>query len=325
MKNAHDLAELAEWLKTNAARPIELDVPGEDGESVPFLVTIRPDGGHAINSLKPLIDEMRTRPDRYRGTAQFFDVASFIAHVKRQSMAHSVIFAQTGWPNPAITAVYDYNDPALVSSGWPAVGTEDEPPTPVMQDGLPRFGTHRAVYAFPVSKEWTAWTSKSGVKMSQKDFAEFIEDNILDIVAAPIESLSGLGADLIKAVGGRYADAATLVELSRGLTVHSADRVKNATNISSGEVQVVFENEHRDAQGAPLVVPSLFMIGIPVFEGEACYMVAARLRYSVSGGTIGWWFDLFKHQKVAEHAVSASLAMVREETGLPVFVCHPEK
>lgn len=75
------------------------------------------------------------------------------------------------------------------------------------------------------------------------------------------------------------------------LQVNVESNVKNAQTLNSGEVSILFEEVHRDGAGAPLKVPNLFTIAIPVFYGGELYRIAARLRYRVSNAKITWSYQ----------------------------------
>jgi len=134
---AADVAALVERL----FQPTIKTFDDHRGHERPVLVL--PTGLEA-NSVKALMDEYRTRPERPKGTAKFFDLASFIAWVNRQKLAPSVIFANNNMQSPSVTAVINYHDPNAdheeYDSGWHA-----------------GYGDHRGTYAFPLSKTWNAW------------------------------------------------------------------------------------------------------------------------------------------------------------------------
>ena len=162
--------------------------------------------------------------------------------------------------------------------------------------------------------------------MSQGDFAYFIENNI-GSVRHPNDGDTENDSDLsslAKLLGGVFATPNQLVTLSRGLQVNENARVKSANNLSSGETSLVYETEHTDEHGAPIKVPNLFLITIPVFNSGALYRVAVRLRYRLRGGEISWLYEMYRIDKVFEDAFNEACETVRKETELPLFVGRPE-
>jgi uncharacterized protein YfdQ (DUF2303 family) len=119
--------------------------------------------GH-IKVLADVLEQMDRRADaprRRKGTATLTELDSFIAHVERNKIQDSAIFAD----GTKLTAVYNYN-PA--TCGEPA-------------DDIAAWADHRAVYSCPLSEEWQAWTSHNNVELSQDRLASFLEDRSADI------------------------------------------------------------------------------------------------------------------------------------------------
>lgn len=279
--------------------------------------------GMDLRSLKPLLDEYRVKPERRAGTAKLQDLDSLIAHVVRHKDADSVLFASRDAKAPNITAVLDYNQ----------AGPDNE---------AARFGRHRAVYAFPLAEEWQAWHAQNGKQMAQRDFAAFLEDRIVDVIAPPDfehaafdytgddEAKRRAAApdialkDLADLIGGNFAGPTRMMEMAKGLSLSADIAVKGAQNLSTGETSIVYTEEHRDAGGAPLKVPNLFLIAIPVFDAGARYRLAVRLRYRLAQGRIAWWFDIHRADRVFDHALTEACARARDECALPLFYGAPE-
>lgn len=287
----------------------------------PFLVL---PSGKKLESLKPLLDEYLTQPERKKGTAKLTTLTSLIEHINRFKDGESAVFANDDRKAPSITAVLDYHQSGAT--------------------GNPRFGQHRAHYAFPVSDEWQAWMKSNGEMMDQADFAAFMEDRIADVLHPPLD-LDKVDADqisqrmaggdfsdrtpdeqlayLAKQLKGKFASPSAIMELSRGLSIRANNSVKQAINLPTGEATISFETTHSDATGNSITVPNLFLIGIPVFRGDARYRIAARLRYRLIGG-IKWFYELYRHDLVFDDAFTKACAQVKDKTLLPLFYGSPE-
>lgn len=253
------------------------------------------------HSVKELLDEYRTAPERSKGTAELTELDSFVAHVNRFKNDQSALFADRDRERPALLAVIDYHDRAT-----------------------PRFGEHRAHYAFPVSEEWKSWTKQDGQVMSQEAFALWLEDH-LGTVIDPGSAKDG-AKQFLELFGVHFGSAQQLLELSRGLTVHVGAKVQNHQNLSSGEGRIGFAAAHTDEEGKPLRVPGAFLLGLQVFRGGALYQIPARLRYRVGGGgSIAWSYNLWRHADAFDVAIGDSCAKAQEETKLSLFYGTPEK
>lgn len=262
--------------------------------------------GMTLHSVKPYLAEYAVKPERRAGTASLADLGSFILHTNRHKDAESVVFAQRSEEKPQLLAVLDYN-----------------PAGP--DNTAARFGKHRGVYQFPTSEAWRAWRDIDGKALSQADFAAFLEARIMDVmpVAEP-DQQSTLTRELLARLGGEIAGPDTLLTTARGLRLHETAEVANAQNLGSGEVEVVYRTSHQDEKGQPLRVPSLFVVGMPVFDGDAAYQMPIRLRYRSSGGRITWTVLRYRPDLVFRSAFDHALEEVRKQTELPVMIGSPE-
>lgn len=255
-------------------------------------------------------DAWRPNPLRRVGTATVTRLDSLIDHAKRFKDADSALFANDDRAAPSLTAVLNYH---------PA-GTDEET--------APRWGDHRAVYRFPLSPEWLAWTRIDSTWMTIPETAAFVEKHIVDIDHIEPDAVGELGDDigrLINATGyNNIATPSRLLELSRGLVIHEKSTVGEIRNLQSGEAQILFQSEHTDAAGAPLKVPSLFVICIRPFNNGAYARIAVRLRYNKAPGGLRFAFELWRPDIVFDRAFADAVNRAAEETGLPLFFGTPE-
>lgn len=255
-----------------------------------------------------LFDPFRTKPVRRTGTAKMFTIDSLIDHTNRFKSLDTVVFADQNRDAPSITTVLDYH-----------------PESESVQDAM--FGQHRARHDFPLSDEWKAWSAANGQPMGMADFAAFIENRLPDVLYL-IPGEDELPEDiqrLIDTLGGSDAIATPnkLMELARGLQINEESVVQEAVNLQSGEGIIRFQSRHVDETGAPVRVPSVFLLAIPVFQGGEFYRVAARLRYRKSGG-LKFWYELYRTDRTFDHAFRMAVERVAAETGLPVLYGKPE-
>ena len=268
-----------------------------DGVTVAVVPT-----GKSVASIKKLIDEYRTAPERKKGTATLNEPSSFIAHVLRSKDDGTALFAKIDRESPRITAVYDYNK----------------------EDGSPRFGEHRAVYPFPLSEEWKLWAGRNGEKsaMNQASFAELIEDRQPDL--EPPVSAGEKTKQYVKALGCELATPGQIVTLSRGLSMFVDHELVNVVHLGSGQNQMVFKETHKGINGEPLNIPSAFLISIPFFTGGQPWVIPVRLRYRNQGGSVIWWYQLALIDVLFREAFDLEIAKINEATGLTAFIGSPE-
>lgn len=290
-----DTADLAEQFEQ--FHKFELVTVGD----VQFAVVPK---GKELKSIKSLRDEYLTKPERRRGTATIRDLKSFIQFVQRFKSGNTALFANPDKSAPSLTAVFDYHP-----EGGDATVAD--------------WTHHRAVYAPQLSDEWKVWTGRDGTSMAQADFAAFVDDHIREIIVPALDDPKlKTFADLVQ---GAWATPTDMVKLSRSLQVNVESVVKNAQTLNSGEVSIIFEEVHKDGAGAPLRVPNLFTIAIPVFYGGVLYRIAARLRYRVNNAKISWSYQLVRPDLVFDDALNEIIGQASTDTSLPLFLGAPEK
>jgi hypothetical protein len=270
-------------------------------------------------------DGYRKFPIARTGTATLTQLSSFIALVNRfKDEKLSAIFAcdsmgiptrsdPLGQCGPSLTAIFDYH---------PA--NEDADTHPAAQNRR-----HKAHYAFPLSVEWQAWFGKNEKAMSMAEFASFLETHIVDVSDDAVTAWSEQAQAFAKANRATTPEAIAtptrLVDLSLKFRIYETAESCEAVNLTSGETQLTFVSEHKQADGKPVDFPKLFSIVIPIFaRSPIFYRIIARLRYRLANGKPVFWFELWRPDLTFETAFNEALEQVEEETGLPIFAGSPE-
>lgn len=174
------------------------------------------------------------------------------------------------------------------------------------------------VYSPELSEEWKAWTGAHGKTLDQRAFAEFIEDHVSDVISTHAAKTRSWRGSRCSSAGATRCSA-DLVTLSRGLQVSSEVKVRDAVTLSSGEIAVTYEESHRDGKEAPLQVPNLFVIAIPVFYAGPLYRIGAVALFAARGRCeVG--VHLYRHDRVFDRAFEEICTTVQSETGAPLFV-----
>lgn len=232
----------------------------------PFFVVPE---GFEVHDLGKFLD----KPARKQGRAQFNDAHSFCEYFKKHQMA-STIYGQKA--PPKFLAVF--NDHRNDEAG------------------------HRdftATYNCPLSKEWNTWNEKNGKAMTQAMFAQFIEDNLPDIVEPA-------GADML--------------EISRTLEAKKKVNFASGIRLSNGEQELTYEETVQGtASKGKLQIPETFSLGIAVLEGGTPYKVTARLRYRIQDGNLSMWFDLLRPHKILEDAANDIWTQIEAATGQKIL------
>jgi hypothetical protein len=220
--------------------------PHPDG--LPFVIVPQ---GHAIAPVP-----IGHIPNRHRGTVKLRDALSFVAYVNRYGCGTSTIYATM---DPArFVAVLNDHDSEQGVAGW---------------------RDWRADFTLPASREWQTWTKGDRRDVGQIAFAEFIEDNLPDIV-----SPSG--------------DA--LMKMVLNFEATKASAFKGVHRLQDGSAQVQWVDEVKG--NGSTTIPASIALSIPVFENGENYNVDARFRYRISDGKLTMRYELVRPHKVLESA-----------------------
>ena len=263
------------------------------------------------------------KPARRSGTAKLKDLDSLILWANRFKGETSALFANPEMSAPSLTCIADYHGAGPI-----------DPLSPT-GDPSARHCHHRAVYNFPLSKEWQAWMRISGAALDKDEMGEHIESHAKDIMNPTPSLLSLRESDenqpwenrliqTARQIEGHYGQLSRLLAMSRRFQVYETSDLTVKTNRDTGESEIQFLNEHKDADGAPLSVPNLIIITIPVFLNGAPYRMPVRFRYRKSGSTVKFILSIYNPEKVFDAAFDEALQQAVDATELPLFQGLPE-
>jgi len=257
--------------------------------------------GMQPHSVKKYLDEYEQRPERKRGTLTLDDLPSFVEAVKLHARDTTALFASAD--KRTIQAVFDYHEKSNGQADW-------------LQ--------HRAVYPFPITPEWDAWSNISGKWIEQATLAQFLEDHVVEVVE-PARAMD-LARRWAEQLSIEFATPARMMSLSRGLAVTVDTKVAEARNLGTGEASLRFEETHQGADGKALQVPGALLIEVPIFRGGNAYQLPARLRYRLEKEKAGilWQISLYRADLALRDAVREACETVRADTDLPLFYGTPE-
>lgn len=203
-------------------------IPGSDGGNIK---TIDLESGQSI-------------PLRKRGTVQVFDAASLNEILAANHDAGNItIYINRDVNTPSIVAVMNGN--GELGAGW---------------------GDLRAEIVFRFTPQWLKWKAIDGKMLPQLTFAEFIEDNLGDIVTPT-------GADML--------------EIAQDLSAKRSADFKSNVRLADGRIQ--FQNvENMEAQVGPgqIAIPTSLTLGLAPVYGLPPFKIDARFRYRIEGGKL---------------------------------------
>lgn len=292
--------DLIKTMAIEGAKPEIVQVPTAGlGPGLPESVPLAFDRkSQAFSALTHQLEASRLAPKRKKGIATVDTLASFIDLTNRHKDEHSALFGRAIWPSPSLTAVLNYD----------------------AADSEARYGDHRIVYAFPLTEEFKAWVEFNVKPMDQEIFAAFLEEHSAEL-ASPMD---GERSEYERLFGEKMATPQEVVMLSRQLEVHVSAKAKQGIRLQTGERTVEFAEEHYNAKGDPVVIPGVFMVSVPAFVDGDAVRIPARLRYRISGGSIKWFYQLYRWEFFLREQVQHDLKEAAAKTELPSFEGAPE-
>jgi len=254
----------------------QADMRQTDIDGKPFVVMPN-------NYVVQAIDHLNANPVRKTGVVATTETSSFIEYVNRHSISdESVIYAEIDNEASKFNLVAVINDHSGIDPHW--------------QD-------FRCTFAPKIAVEWDRWKGKDRLKMSQADFASWLEDNLGDI--ATVEGMP---------------TAAEMMQMALGFEANSEKRLRSKINLQTGGVRFEFaEDEDKDTRSS-MQVFERFTLGLPVFEAStSAYPLEARLKYREDKGSLTFWYELIRTDRIFRQAVTEEMQNIRTATALPII------
>ena len=229
--------------------------------------------GYELVSLKGF--QEYEKPVKKHGTVTVIDVPGMAGYFTRFQDMDSMIF---GNPDKnTFTGILDYHREKAI-------------------DG--QEAKHRVVFTMRTSEQWKTWFTSNKVSMEQAAFAAFIEDNLPDIFAP--DDMPTMPA------------AADMLEVSRTLQVTGGHTFQQATNLKDGSRVISYVENNNGVAGAKgdIAIPDRFCIRIPVYLNQPPVLIQCRLRYRISNGKMGMWYDMFRVQEMLTEEFERTRAAV---------------
>jgi uncharacterized protein YfdQ (DUF2303 family) len=249
------------------------------GGNVPYVLV--PEGAKVQIVPELIYNEHTAKPERIKQRLTVLDPGSFNQYYTLFNDPNSRVFADES--TLKVLAVLDYHGAA---------------------EGGPRWGSHRLTLTFRQSEEWKIWTGANNKKMTQQEFAEFLEQNSLDVTKPAPADMMEIASDL---------QATTAVEFGSGLRQQDGQvrfkytEILNAT-VGSGQV----------------IVPERFTISMPAFIGGDRVDMDALLRFRVNQGKLTFWYTLVRPEEVIRAAFITARGFIATTLGITIINGSPE-
>lgn len=243
-----------------------------------FLYSVVPAGYQlAVHDLAERNEELEIRrkeistgrPARHTGTQNVADVNSFIAMVEREQIPSTTII-KAFLDDQAFCAVINY-----------------------AEDGKIAGHSDRNIrLELKHTPEFTRWSDMDRVRVSQKALAEFLEENMDDILEPT---------------------ASEVIEMISNLKVKSKAQYHSVVDVNTGNQSVVFsESIKGETVNGSLEFFSKFSIGVAPFRGSKRHEMQCRLRFSVVNERMEVFFSIINRTQAMEKAFETESNLIKD-------------
>ena len=320
MSETTEATAIAE-ITQKATKPELMNIRALEGDpEVQVLVTKDTQGYIRVEDLSVHTERYLNKPRRRKGIARFTALDSLIAHTQRFQSPDSAVFLDENQSPPTVTTVLNYHP-------------KDQNTTEEAA-----FCDHQGVCVMRFSEEWNAWQKVHEETVGLFDFGKNIEQLIIDVVE-PTETLHRLKAAdelsnidsillrMIELENGVLGTPFELKDLAKGISINSTQEsghhISNVDGASKLHIETVIKGTKNSA-GKDIVIPSLFLIKIPVFKHDAPYIIPVRLFHGSEEGKSKFRFELLRAELFLDDASMEAGMQVAAATELPLMLGTPE-
>lgn len=218
-------------------------------------------------------------PTRIRVRPSFDDVESFAAYSAVFGDKDTIQFANL--ETKKIVTIFDYHQKTM--------GSKDRP----------QWLSHRASLICKHSDEWNIWLGQNKAPMDQPEFANFIENNLPDIIE-PV--------------------AAEMLEMVLDVANNTSVTFKSKYSLADGRIQMEYAENKIDSGTKHMDLPALFVINIPVFLNGPMIKIGISIRNRIREGKLVLWFEIKQPHKIMELAFRDIVSSVKEATGRDILL-----
>lgn len=293
-----------------------------------------------IENLKPYLDKLRDAPRRIETAAKVTTIDSFVDYVNRFKTPDSAIFAADSDDHPSLLCVLDFHGSGMDAA--PRFGVHTVKYEFPISDQIrawsrisgqamshAEMATFLADRQFDIANPPLDWMQVKPETIALLTHLLNLGDDEGEIDDDAVDAISSDDGEdryiprsaLYKLRQIRFGSVQRMTTLARNVEVSVNAKATAGYNPKTGERTIAFTEEHEthDKAGRKVIVPDVFLLRAPVFEGETTQLVPVRLQYRQKGGTLSWFMTLVEWRRVVRFAVKSEADRVHAATALPVF------
>lgn len=221
-------------------------------------------GSHIVDT-----DRYAEHPRHIEAKRVVGDAESFVRYVTKHVVdGHTEVYADV--PSSSVVAVLDSHDAG--QGGWQK---------------------HTARLELRKTKSWEAWEKVDGVLLQQTEFAEFIEQQALDV---------------------RSPETAVLIEIAQSFQAKTSVDFEGGERLDSGQVRLEYKETvtAKAGQKGHIDIPNELELLLRPYIGGPVYVVYARFRYRLRGSQLGLGVVLTRPTEILDAAFADIVTEIRD-------------
>ncbi|EIQ00721.1 hypothetical protein OpiT1DRAFT_05276 [Opitutaceae bacterium TAV1] len=239
------------------------------------------------------LEEFLKYPEHKKARIEVRDHQSFVEYVLKHAEPGTTVFSEVSETGGSFTAIIDFHHGHIAH----VINGNAE-----FSGGAARWGHHVCKYVCEHTPEWKRWMKFSGEPLSQLAAAQFIEDNMIDII---------------------QPEAARMLEVVKTLEATQGVEFKSAVRLENGDRQLNYSHTTaaKAGQQGDMDIPDMFRIRIPVFQNGPGYDVDCRFRYRIKDGALIIAYEIVRPHKIIDLALQeARTGIVQMLQPIPVLL-----
>lgn len=313
--------------------------------------------GRKFHDLGATIEKYLPRPRRLIESALLGSTAAMIAYANRFKTDDTALFFNTDPDAPWLKLVVDYHSPVSGTAGDAAAplpahrqhtATYEFPLSDEMQAWIKaQDGGLMDADAFA----WLLQKHENDISNPPVDWMLVAQEEVervcallnlrddhrpldgkgnpipwdeLELTRGEEELPTGYRTRLDKLREKRFGTQLQLLTLSQEMSVTTSSSAKQQVRVQDGTRYLEISEDHQaNVRGQKIKVPDLFLIDIPVFDGEPSRLMPVRLYYRRVGSGVKWAVELVDHRRMVKDAITKAAQDVASETRLPLINGDP--
>lgn len=265
-----------------AQKPFVLEKNGQF-----YLMTPSENGGWQF-AIRP---EMQTTPLRPKQRVLLHDTKSLIEYVNNHKMPGTQVAIDAEFSNGEIDVEAILDGHHGTTPGW---------------------SEWRARFTPQLTTDAQRWIKHNGDKMSQSNFATFLNNQAMTIVSSNPVDQSAI-----------YPSATDVLDFASNLEITKSFKFKKGYREQDGNIQLEFKEENDAGTERRLNAFSKFGISFQPYLNGPSYFVEAALKFRVdnNSGSCVLWYELKNIEKVFEEATKEIANEIETALGkdIPVY------